>query len=142
MYLVSSYEFISTSFMCCFTGVLQPPAVHAGLSVVIPLVLYSSGKPCKTQKAARASGAPVWPDIVPLCPLFLLLCVFSVQHSEPLVSPTLPRSTESRPRFHWPVSTFPLSPTPSGGICAQRARSQLRTASDNPQPITAGVSFT
>lgn len=37
------------------------------------------------------------------------LC-FYLQHSLFLLShPTLPRSTESRPRFHWPVSTFPLS---------------------------------
>lgn len=64
---------------------------------------------------ASSSGARLWLDIVPSCPVsffFFLsgpLC-FYLQHSLFLLShPTLPRSTESRPRFHWPVSTFPLS---------------------------------
>ncbi len=46
--------------------------------------------------------------IVPLCPFFsgplcFIYNILSFSH------PTLPRSTESRPRFHWLVSTFPLS---------------------------------
>lgn len=36
-------------------------------------------------------------------PLCFIYNILSFSH------PTLPRSTESRPRFHWLVSTFPLS---------------------------------
>lgn len=81
---------------------------------MITLVLCSSNY--KTHNARQlfwSSSMALHCAIVP--PFFLSfffsgpLC-FYLQHSLFLLShPTLPRSTESRPRFHWPVSTFPLS---------------------------------
>lgn len=81
---------------------------------MITLVLCSSNY--KTHNARQlfwSSSIARHCAIVPRFFLFFSLSgplCFYLQHSLFLLShPTLPRSTESRPRFHWPVSTFPLS---------------------------------
>lgn len=65
------------------------------------------GKPYKTQ------CPPAFLELVycAIVPVFLVLCVLFTTISHP----TLPRSTESRPRFHWVVSTFPFSYRCPGG---------------------------
>lgn len=106
------------------------------LLCVTPLALYSSGNPTR-HKARHLFWSPLVVDIVPLCPFFWSF-VFYLQHCHP----TLPRSTESRPRFHWRAATLPLSHFPSRGIAAQRARSQWQEASEKSRPMSATLLFT
>lgn len=73
---------------------------------------YSSsleqGDTLQDTKHSSSSGARLWPTLCH-CVRFFWSFVFYLQHSLSVSHPTLPRSTESRPRFHWPVSAFPLS---------------------------------
>lgn len=97
---------------------------------------------------ASSSGARLWLDIVPSCPvsffffsLWSFVFLFTTFSLSPLSSYITQIHRESAPlslaRLH-----FPSQPPPSGGICAQRARSQSQAPSDKSRPMPAALLFT
>lgn len=97
MYLYGSFPF--------FNSYHVQQGLVSSVCVITP-VLYSSRIPAR-RNARRSFWSSFGFDIVPLCPFFWFFVCLSAAFSRS--HPTLPRSAESRPRFHWRVSTFTLS---------------------------------